>query len=115
MPKPVGERLRHGDANSEGAFPPDPGALKTFHRKGRKGNVFTNSFCGYCGTRIHHQSKRNTAQISLKPGTLDDTGSLIPTHHVWTRSAQPWVRIPEDAVVFETQPESSAWLMGKKD
>ena len=90
------------------------GVLKTFQRDGSKGNVFINSFCGDCGTRIHHRSKRNTAQISLKPGTLDETGLLVPTHHAWTRSAQPWVQIPENAVVFETQPKDPSWLLGKK-
>jgi hypothetical protein len=90
------------------------GTLKTFNRKGSEGNNFTNSFCPDCGTRIHHASARRPDQISLKPGTLDDTGSLVPSHHVWVRSRQPWVQIPQNAVIFETQPEDPSWLSGKQ-
>ena len=35
---------------------------------------------------------------------LDDTSWLRPVAHIWTRSAQPWVQLPADAVKFETQP-----------
>jgi len=68
-------------------------------------------FCRDCGTRIYHvpgaaaYSNRN-----IKPGTLDDTTWLRPTIHFWTRSAQKWVNIPEDAVRYETQPDTLNWV-----
>jgi hypothetical protein len=67
-------------------------------------------FCPLCGTRLYHvpggaaYSNRN-----IKPGTLDDATWLVPTIHFWTRSAQQWVLIPEDAVRHETQPEFLGW------
>jgi hypothetical protein len=43
-------------------------------------------------------------------GTLDDTFWLRLTVHFWTRSAQPWVMLPEGDQRFETQPEGLGWM-----
>lgn len=40
----------------------------------------------------------------IRAGTLDDTSRLRPTVHFWTRSAQPWIVLPKDNSIFETQP-----------
>ncbi|MGI9424251.1 MAG: GFA family protein [Hyphomicrobiaceae bacterium] len=80
------------------------GELDRFQRSGSSGHVFTNAFCRACGTRIHHATSRFPDLISLKPGTLDDASWLHPTHHVFVRSAQPWIKIPEEAEAFDTMP-----------
>ena len=41
----------------------------------------------------------------LQPGTLDDTSWLQSVGHIWTRSAQSWFPLPEDALCYEAQPE----------
>ena len=89
------------------------GELKSFSRQADSGQVFTNSFCPECGTRIHHQASKAPDHLSLKPGTLDDTTWLKPSHHVFARSAQPWVILPKDTQVFDTVPSDLLWLMGK--
>lgn len=89
------------------------GNLNTFTRQGDSGQVFTNSFCPDCGTRIHHQPSAAVGHLSLKPGTLDDTSWLRPTHHVFARSAQPWFVFPQDAEVFDTAPADPAWIRGE--
>ena len=89
------------------------GQLKCFSRKADSGQVFTNSFCPECGTRIHHQASKAPGHLSLKPGTLDDTTWLHPTHHVFTRSAQSWTGFPKDAQIFETVPGDRSWLTGR--
>jgi hypothetical protein len=89
------------------------GSLKSFTRQAESGQVFTNSFCPICGTRIHHHASKAVEHLSLKPGTLDDTRWLKPTHHVFTRSAQSWVLFSEDAKVFDTVPADRSWLSGK--
>ena len=88
------------------------GRLKTFQRVASSGQIFTNSFCPECGTRIHHQADRSPGQISLKPGTLDSTSWLRPTYHVFLRSAQTWIIVPKDAKGFETVPADRGWLTG---
>jgi hypothetical protein len=89
------------------------GELKSFSRRADSGQIFTNSFCPDCGTRIHHRASKAPDHISLKPGTLDDTSWLNPSHHVFVRSAQPWMIFPEDAQVFDTVPSDRKWLTGK--
>lgn len=89
------------------------GELQTFTRPGASGQVFTNAFCPECGTRIHHQPSAAVGHISLKPGTLDDTSWLRPTHHVFARSAQPWFVFPDDAQVFEASPPDPGWIRGE--
>mgnify|MGYP001825386759 CR=1 FL=1 len=59
------------------------GSLASFERPGSGGFFFTNSFCGQCGTRIHHVSSRFPHLASLKPGTLDDTSWLKPTFQIF--------------------------------
>jgi hypothetical protein len=67
-------------------------------------------FCQACGTRLYHlPGGAAYPNRNIKPGTLDDASWLVPTIHFWTRSAQPWVRIPEDTVRYETQPETLSW------
>ncbi len=88
------------------------GKLKSFQRTAESGQVFTNSFCPECGTRIHHHASKAPNHLSLKPGTLDDTSWLQPTHHVFARSAQPWFIFPKNAQVFDTVPPDRSWLAG---
>jgi hypothetical protein len=52
-----------------------------------------------CGTWVCNGAKPGTAPagtvFALRSGALDDTSWLRPTIHFWTRSAQPWVMLPE--------------------
>lgn len=90
------------------------GTLSSFQRPGTQGHTFTNSFCPKCGTRIHHVTSRFPLVVSLKPGTLDDTSWLRPTDHLFTRSAQPWVKIPDDAEAHEGRPTDLSRFGDKK-
>jgi hypothetical protein len=47
----------------------------------------------------------------VKAGSLDDTSWLFPVGHIWTRSAQPWVAIPQDAANCDVQPASFASII----
>lgn len=87
------------------------GTLKSFQRPGN-GQTLTCSFCPDCGTRIHYVPERSPDQVSLKPGTLDETGWLRPTVHFYASSAKPWVKIPDDATAFDTMPKDKSWLRG---
>lgn len=68
-------------------------------------------FCADCGTRLYHMPGGAAyPNRNVKPGTLDDTSWLVPTTHFWTRSAQKWVVIPDDALRHDTQPDVLAWV-----
>jgi hypothetical protein len=61
-------------------------------------------FCHACSVRLWSEPPKVPQVSTLRPGTLDDTSWLRPVGHIWTRSAQPWVRIPEDTLNYEAQP-----------
>jgi hypothetical protein len=67
--------------------------------------------CKACLTRIYTDNDRRPGIVNLRAGTLDNSGSLVPAAHLWVKSKQPWVVIPEDAIVLDTQPEDQAgWV-----
>ena len=68
------------------------------------GRTKLGAFCPDCGTRIYHKPEWRKGTISVKPGTLDETGWLRPNVHLWTSSKQEWVTIPEDVEAYERQP-----------
>ncbi len=68
------------------------GELNSFTVKCDSGRSKTCSFCGNCGTRIHHQTGPKV--LSVKAGTLDDQSDLAPSAHYWTKRKLAWVSIP---------------------
>ena len=44
----------------------------------------------------------------LRVGTLDDPDRLPPDIHIFTASKQPWVVLPEGALVFEAYYDREA-------
>jgi hypothetical protein len=76
--------------------------------------------CTGCGVRVYNGAKPGAAPpgtfVAVRAGTLDDTSRLRPTAHFWTRSAQPWVALPDGGTRFETQPaDGLAWLRSVAD
>jgi hypothetical protein len=48
-----------------------------------------------------HYGGRNTAFSFVKVGTLDQPSLLPPDIHIFTRSKQAWLSLPDDALQFE--------------
>jgi hypothetical protein len=93
---------------------------RSFQRGADSGRTVTRWVCAGCGTWICNGAKPGTAPpgafVALRAGTLDDTSWLRPSAHFWTRSAQPWVTLPEGGTRFETQPaDGLAWLRSVAD
>jgi hypothetical protein len=65
--------------------------------------------CARCSTRLFGPTSVAGVDV-LEPGSLDDTTWLRPVGHIWTRSAQPWIRIPEGALAFREQPRGEEVL-----
>lgn len=87
------------------------GALKEWRRPTASGSELACRFCPDCGTRILHEAP-GEGIVSLKAGTLDDPAGFAPAAHIWTRSALPWVTIPEHTANFAGEPDDDAVLMG---
>lgn len=60
-------------------------------------------YCGRCKTRVGGPSSL-PGIAAVDGGSLDDTSWLEPAGHIWTRSAQPWIRLPEHSLQFPMQP-----------
>lgn len=88
------------------------GELKTWTRTAASGDTVSCHFCPECGNRIYHDSPGQPDIVRLKPGTLDDTSIIKPEVQVWTKRAQPWVKIPGDLPSFDTQPDLSELRKG---
>jgi hypothetical protein len=67
--------------------------------------------CGACGSRLFNLPTRAPQLAILRPGTLDDISWLVPVGHIWTDSAQPWVRMPADTLNYPRQPPDNSALI----
>ena len=69
------------------------------------GRVKGRCVCPDCATSVCGQPRPGTlvqAMVrSILGGTLDDKSWLKPTIHVWTRSKQPWIVLPESDQQFD--------------
>jgi hypothetical protein len=77
------------------------GELKTWIRVPPSGNRLPQHVCSNCGVRIYSEPPGGRVK-SLRCGSLDDTSWIEPVAAIWMRSAQPWVRMPEGCLLFET-------------
>jgi hypothetical protein len=69
------------------------------HRTADSGRTMTLLVCPECACSICSPPTNGVAR--LLAGTLDDTSWVRPSLHVWTRSKQPWVILPEGDQIFE--------------
>ena len=65
--------------------------------------------CERCKTKLGGPAN-DERLAAIDGGTFDDTSWIVPAGHIWTRSAQPWVRLPEDGLCFETAPEQEGFV-----
>jgi hypothetical protein len=75
---------------------------RQLQRTADSGRVNTRLVCPECGSWICGAPRDGVVRV--RAGTLDDTSWLRPTRHIWTRSKQPWITLPEADAVFEKQP-----------
>ena len=58
-------------------------------------------FCRECGTYLWCKYRYHTAPVmAIRCGTLDDPSTVVPQAHIFTRSMQPWIRLPEGVPSF---------------
>lgn len=74
-------------------------AVDTPTESGR-GQIFMR--CPTClATLYSHYAGAGPAVAFVRVGTLDDPKQVPPDIHIFTRSKQPWVGLPDDALVME--------------
>ena len=84
------------------------GALSAYeHRSDESGRWIRLNFCARCGTTVSSTFEKGADEVAILGGTFDDTGWLDVDRHVWTRSKQHWVALPQDARLFEKSSTGS--------
>lgn len=89
------------------------GVPRTFVRPTASGSTLECSFCPDCGTRLFHRRDAYADTLNIKGGAFDDTSWLVPAGHIWTRSKQGFVSIPDDVLAYEEQPPDYDALAGR--
>ena len=75
------------------------------------GAVATQFACPQCLTRVYASNDQRPSYLTVRAGTLDDSNSITPAFHLWVKSKQPWVVIPDGVPTLETQPTNQAeWM-----
>ena len=90
---------------AEEAFRLTAGEPRLVQRAADSGRMTTRLTCPNCGSWITGTPRMGGALRTVRAGTLDDTSSLRATVHLWIRSKQPWVILPDGDRRFETQPD----------
>ena len=82
------------------------GELSFWEKKCENGSITKCYFCSTCSNRIYHVNSENEGILRLKAGTLENSSGFIPQVHLWTKRRQPWIQIPKNVAVFESQPSN---------
>lgn len=77
------------------------GTPKGWRRLSPSGAETVSWICGDCGCGINGERAGRPESTNVRAGSLDDTSWLSPAAHIFMRSAQPWIRLPEDAACYE--------------
>jgi hypothetical protein len=90
----------------DGAFRITRGEPRAQTRTNAFGRTLKQWFCAECGTPLLGMVRGTPPDLyqTVRVGTLDDASGLRPSVHIWTRSAQDWIRLPADAICFEAGP-----------
>ena len=81
------------------------GKIASFVRDVGKPNAAEGVFCPDCGTRVIHRGRGTDSGSSIKAGTLDIKEWLEPVGHIWTDSAQKWLKL--DGLTYGKQPQDN--------
>ena len=76
-----------------------------FVRDEGRSNAVEGVFCNKCGSRVMHRGRGADAGVSIKAGSLDDKSWLEPVGHIWTGSAQKWLKL--DGLIYKGQPDDN--------
>ncbi len=74
----------------------------TYEHPSAKSNRSRRShFCNRCGTTVMWTADHHPGVRIIMAGTLDDPNWVKFDRHIWTRSAQRWVVIPQNVDCYE--------------
>jgi hypothetical protein len=71
------------------------GPVVEFSLTAPSGAISTQHVCQACGTRLWNTNNKRPGIAVVRAGTLDASTTIMPRAHIWTKSKQGWVAIPE--------------------
>ncbi|QLC21583.1 GFA family protein [Parasphingopyxis sp. CP4] len=74
------------------------------------GRVSTIHCCATCLVRLFAKVTGREGLVTVRAGTLDNSKTLTPVAHIWVRSKQEWLEIPDGHRVFEKMPSEADWF-----
>lgn len=81
------------------------GKAKEYIKIAQSGNKRAQGFCLNCGSALYATSVDPSNRVyGLRVGTIDQRNELVPTSHIWHRSALPWLSQLSSLPTFETIP-----------
>ena len=84
------------------------GATSSFeHRSDESNRWLRIEFCPGCGTTVAHTAEVFPGVRAIAGGTFDNRAWFKMERHAWTRSACPWVVMPEGVQVFSKSSVAS--------
>jgi hypothetical protein len=86
------------------AFVHEKGAVERYRKRADSGNEVDIARCASCGVRLWHEPASTPQFAIVAAGTLDDPSWVVPTSHIFTRSASPGVVMQEDALILSDGP-----------
>jgi hypothetical protein len=66
-----------------------------------RGDVTIQRFCAVCKTRLYSTNEGRSGTAVIRAGTLDDSGALVPTVHMWAKRKQAWIGLPLDTEIYD--------------
>jgi hypothetical protein len=79
------------------------GEVRWFENEVEDGHRARRGFCPICGTQLFSDSSRHEFR-GIRSASLDDPSWFAPAVDIFTRSAQPWVKMDPALTKFETVP-----------
>ena len=84
------------------------------HRSDETGRWLRTEFCPVCGTTVTHTTELRPGLRGIAAGTLDDPDWFRIDRHIWSRSARPWVSIPDGVEVYEKGSAGAMPVRGQR-
>jgi hypothetical protein len=89
-----------GSAFSQQTFLPEAavavtGPVVVYEFTTPSGATSTQRMCGVCHARIYNSNSARPGVTVVRAGTLDRSKELRVVAHIWVKSKQPWLTLPE--------------------
>ena len=108
-----------GSAFSQQALVPEAalevsGSIVIYELTSPSGRTSRQRMCGVCHTRIFNTNSARPGVAVVRAGTLDRSNELAVSAHIWVRSKQPWLDLPDGVPAWAeaAPPEEMARALG---